>query len=91
MDLMFGTDNKDTDDFAAREFRLKELLRAQKLSAGPNFVVSFFSILGKNLYSYVILMCHYGIHGFTKDSDLSFGVPNMCRNSLSLEIRNMTT
>ena len=40
MDLMFGADYTDPDDFSAREFRLKELLRAQKLSAGPYFVVS---------------------------------------------------
>lgn len=40
MDLMYGTESPDMDDFSAREFRLKELLRAQNLSAGPNFVVS---------------------------------------------------
>ena len=50
MDLMFGADYTDPDDFSAREFRLKELLRAQKLSAGPYFVVSDLQqILGQTL------------------------------------------
>jgi len=40
---MFGADGDVggiVDSYEAREFRLKELLRAQKLSAGPCFMVS---------------------------------------------------